>query len=355
MPRRKERTQKKISRLHAIDHHEITPYLREFMSWCDEKNYSRFTRDGRKSAIIGFILWCDERDLDKPCDITKPILERYQRHLFYIRKKDGKPLSIRTQVSRTHGIQAFFKWLTKQNYILYNPASELDLPRIPKTLPRYRLSQDDIETILQQTHYSGEVGTRDRAIIETLYSTGMRRTELTELKLYDLDIDNGTVFIHQGKGFKDRLIPIGERACTWIRKYLDELRHELILSPDEGYLFISDLGKQYRKNQLGDMVKKYKFAAGIDIPGSCHLLRHACATHMLENGADIRYIQMILGHANLCSTEIYTQVSIQKLKDVHTATHPAKLERTQTTEKVNQETEDMLLKLLDEEDTISKC
>lgn len=349
MPRRRPRQETPKPPLSPLDHHGITPYLREFIGWCETMNFSVNTIVSRGHAVRRFIQWCESRGLDKPQDITKPILERYQRHLFHYRKKDGQPLSFRTQAGQIHGLKAFFKWLTKHNHILYNPASEIEAPRIRRQLPRHLLSTTEIEHLLKQTQYVGAIGIRDRAIIETLYSTGMRRMEAAHLKLYDLDVDRGTVFISEGKGKKDRVVPIGERACAWVRKYLDELRPGLILEPDEGYLFISDLGKPYRKNQLGDMVKKYKLKAGIDKPGSCHLLRHAMATHMLENGADIRYIQAILGHSDLSSTQIYTQVSIKKLKEVHTATHPAKLERPHTKEEITADTEEALLTLLAEE------
>ncbi len=312
-------------------------------------NYSDCTIVNRKHALRWFIHWSDERGLDKPQDITKPILERYQRHLYHYRKVDGKALSFRTQAGRIQAIKAFFKWLTKQNHILYNPASEIDTPRVRRQLPRYLLSKDEIELILKQTQYANDVGTRDRAIIETLYSTGMRRMEITNLKLYDLDEERGTIFISEGKGKKDRIVPIGERACAWIKKYIEETRASLVMEPDEGYLFISDLGQAFHKNQMGDMVKKYILKAGIDKPGSCHLFRHAMATHMLENGADIRYIQAILGHSDLSSTQIYTQVSIRKIKEVHTATHPAKLERVTSEEQNEIDTEEALMILMAEE------
>ncbi len=147
--------------------------------------------------------------------------------------------------------------------------------------------------------------------------------ECQNLALYDLDLEQGTVLIREGKGKKDRYIPIGERACAWIRKYLEDMRPALVLDPDDGYVFISDLGTPFRNNQLSDLVKKYLARAGIDKPGTCHLFRHAMATQMLENGADIRFIQAMLGHADLSNTQIYTQVSIKKLKAVHTLTHPA--------------------------------
>jgi len=169
----------------------------------------------------------------------------------------------------------------------------------------------------------GELGIRDRAIIETLYSTGIRRAELIHLKLYDIDTRNGTLMVREGKGKKDRMVPLGQRACLWIDKYTDEVRPGLVVEPDDGWLFLHEYGEAFHRNRLTDLVRKYIEQAGIGKPGACHIFRHTMATLMLDNGADIRHIQMMLGHSQLSTTEIYTQVSIKKLKEVHTLTHPA--------------------------------
>jgi integrase/recombinase XerD len=158
------------------------------------------------------------------------------------------------------------------------------------------------------------------------YSTGIRRLELARLKLYDVDTERGTLMVRQGKGRKDRLVPLGERACRWIDRYVAEVRPQLVREPDHGMLFVTDYGEAFEKNRLGDMVKRYMRLAGFE-HGACHAFRHAMATHMLEGGCDIRYIQAILGHSQLSTTEIYTQVSIGKLKAIHAATHPARLSR----------------------------
>jgi len=135
------------------------------------------------------------------------------------------------------------------------------------------------------------------------------------------------VFVREGKGRKDRVVPLGERAAAWLEKYLLEARPQLLPGETEA-LFVTDYGEPITPEWLADKVKRYMQFAGIDRPGATHLFRHACATHMLENGADIRYIQEMLGHANLATTEIYTHVSIDKLQRIHAATHPAgKLER----------------------------
>jgi integrase/recombinase XerD len=159
--------------------------------------------------------------------------------------------------------------------------------------------------------------------LETLYSTGIRRSELINLKLYDIDVKNGSLMVRQGKGQKDRYVPLGSRAIRWLKRYLEEIRPSIVIEPDEGYVFVHEFGEPFSKNRLSDMIKKHLRAAGVDKPGAAHLFRHAMATHMLTNGADIRFIQAILGHAQLTTTEIYTHVTIAKLKEVHAMTHPA--------------------------------
>ncbi len=301
----------------------MEPYIVRFLEWSAAMGLSDQTVISRKRALSRFAVWCNERDLNRPQDITRPILERYRRHLFHYRKSNGEPISFATQQQRLIPIKAFFKWLTKENYILYNPASELELPKVHKRLPKAILSADEVERILNQTLLHGEIGIRDRAIIETLYSSGIRRMELINLSLYDVDLKNGTLMVREGKGKKDRLVPLGQRACNWIERYRDEVRSGLVTDQNDNTLFLHESGEPLRKNRLTDLVKKHIAAAGINKPGACHLFRHSMATLMLDNGADIRHIQAILGHSQLSTTEIYTQVAIRKLKAVHALTHPA--------------------------------
>jgi integrase/recombinase XerD len=181
------------------------------------------------------------------------------------------------------------------------------------------------------------LGLRDRAMLETLYSTGMRRGELVALHTDDIDLERGTVHIRQGKGGKDRVVPIGERACRWIDKYLSAIRPLYLEESgenDDGTLFLAKHGQGMQGKQLSVIVKRTIEAAQLERfkethpNAACHLFRHACATHMLEGGADIRYIQALLGHSNLSTTEVYTQVSILQLKAVHERTHPARMQAT---------------------------
>ncbi len=325
MSRKKRRPSDKQPEPSPIANHGMMPYLKLFLDSSAASGLSPRTIELRERILKIFMHWCDERNLDKPQDITRPILERYRRYLYHYRKKDGDPISFATQQQRLVPIKAFFKWLTKENYILYNPASELELPKVHKRLPKHILTAQEVEQILNQTALHGDLGIRDRAIIETLYSTGIRRAELINLKLYDVDTQNGTLLVREGKGKKDRMLPLGERAGLWINHYIEEIRPELIIGTDDGTLFLHEFGEAFHKNRLTDLVKRYIESAGINKTGACHIFRHTMATLMLENGADIRFIQAMLGHSQLSTTEIYTQVSIKKLKEIHTLTHPARM------------------------------
>ncbi|MGH8019860.1 MAG: site-specific tyrosine recombinase XerC [Opitutaceae bacterium] len=309
----------------ASDPHGFAVLSRDYAEWLAARNYSPTTIASRAHHLREFQKWADERGLTRPVEVTKPILERYQRFLFHYRKKNGQPLSFRSQHGALVPVRAFFKWLCRQNLLLSNPASDLELPRLEKRLPKHVLTTGETERVLAGPDVSDPLGLRDRAILETFYSTGMRRMELAHLKLYDLDQERGTLTVRQGKGKKDRMIPIGERAIAWINRYLDETRPKLALTPDDGTIFLTNVGDAFELNRLTQLARHYVDAAEIGKRGSCHLFRHTCATLMLENGADIRFIQQLLGHAELSTTQIYTQVSIRMLKQVHTATHPARL------------------------------
>jgi integrase/recombinase XerD len=292
------------------------------------RGYSEKSIVARQSALRLFMRWLAERGVMTPGEVTRPMLDRYQRQLFYLRRPDGRPLALDTQRKRLEAVKGLFKYLTRQYRLVYNPASELELPRRRTRLPRGILTQDEVETVLAQTHAFGQRGVRDRAILETLYATGVRRSELANLKLYDIEFSQGTLLVRQGKGNKDRLIPIGERALRWIERYLHEVRPLLVTDRADTTLFLTDHGQPFIRNRLSALVKDYLQRSGIEKPGACHLFRHTMATLMLDNGADLRFIQVMLGHARLDTTTIYTQVAIRKLKEVYERTHPARMMRT---------------------------
>lgn len=321
---RKGQTKRKPAIGDVRDPDSLTAHMLRFSQWQREKAYSERTVENREAALRPFIAWCAERGLTSPREITKPILERYQRHLFLYRKADGEPLSVRSQHVRTTPIKALFKWLSRGNHILYNPASELELPRMEKRLPRHVLSAREVEKVMAIPDIATPIGLRDRAMLEVFYSTGIRRMELINLSLTDIDADRGTLMVRQGKGRKDRMVPIGERALAWVAKYREDVRGDFACGADDGTLFLTTLGEAFVPGRMTQLVRGYVTAADLGKRGSCHLFRHSMATLMLENGADIRFIQAMLGHAELSTTQIYTQVSIRMLKQIHTATHPGR-------------------------------
>ena len=272
--------------------------------------------------IRDFILWADERSVTHPQHVSRPVLERYQRWLHHYRKKDGAPLSIASQRAKLVPLRAWFKWLTRTGEIPANPASDLDLPRKMKRLPRAVLTQREVEQVLALADTTTPVGMRDRAMMEVLYATGMRRMEVARLALGDIDAERGVVLIREGKGRKDRLIPMGERALHWVERYLQEARPQLAWSQAEATVFLGREGLPMNPMWLSTTVARYVERAELGKKGGCHLFRHTMATLMLEGGADIRFIQAMLGHAELSTTQIYTQVAIRQLQKVHASTHP---------------------------------
>lgn len=292
--------------------------------WMNVTRYSKFTVEKTEQRLRRFFSWCNERGLDSPDDINRSIIERYQRYLFHYRQKSGKPLASRTQFGYLTAVKRYFKYLAKQHLILYNPASEIDMPRIESRLPRDVLSLSEAEQVLIQPDVKNPLGLRDRAMLEMFYSTGIRRMELVNVSLYDLDFERGVLMVRQGKGNKDRVVPIGDRALEWIEKYINEARPMLQHGASEDHaLFLAVHGQKFNPDHVTDIVRKYIKESGIEKKGSCHVFRHTMATLMLENGADVRYIQEMLGHANINTTQIYTRVSIPQLKKVHALTHPS--------------------------------
>ena len=325
MPRRGQTRPKQAPVGDVRDPDSLWHHLRRYLEALGVRNYSPRTIETREVYLRYFIAWCDERSLWKPQQIDRAILERYQRHLFYYRKADGEPLTTRSQHTRIVPLRHWFRWMTRQGHLRYNPAADLELPRLEKRLPKAILSAKEAEAVLAVPDIGNAAGLRDRAILETFYSTGIRRLELIQLTVHSIDPERGTVMIRQGKGKKDRMIPIGERAIAWIEAYRDRSRPELVAGRDDGTLFLSNLGGAFTPDRMTSLVRHCVEKSGVGKKGACHLFRHTMATLMLEGGADIRYIQAMLGHAELSTTEIYTQVSIRTLQAIHAATHPARM------------------------------
>lgn len=301
--------------------HPLLQYLNAHLDGLKVAGYSADTARTRRQAIRVFISWSHARGLDALEHFTRPILEQYQRHLFYRRKADGQPLTVGMQGQYLAAIKLWFQWLTRAGHIPVNPASDLQLPRQPRRLPSRVLSTHEVQALLQEAEPTTPHGLRDRALLELLYATGLRRTEAACLALYDPDLVRGVLWVRHGKGSRQRVVPLGDRAAAWVARYLQEARPHL-LTTETPALFLTDYGLPLRPDQIAAKVKRYLTLAGLTLDGATHLLRHACATHMLEGGADIRFIQALLGHAHLNTTEIYTHVAIDQLIRVHRDTHP---------------------------------
>jgi integrase/recombinase XerD len=313
----------KRRKLQPIVQTPLQALMREHLHALEVRHYSEFTVRGREGHIGFFIAWLEERGITEAIEVTRPVLERYQRYLFHYRKTNGEPLSFRSQHARLVPLRMWFRWMTRQNHILHNPASELELPRLGRSLPKHLLSAAEVEHVMTLCDITDPIGLRDRALVEVIYSTGMRRLEIVRLKLYDLSLDRGLLLVNQGKGSKDRYVPIGARAVAWLRKYIEEARPQLAIEPDDMTAFLTAQGEPFSRDHLTAVVKGRIAAANTGKAGACHLLRHTMATLMHENGADIRHIQAILGHEDIRTTQIYTQVAIRALQQIHAATHPA--------------------------------
>ena len=300
----------------------LSPLVRAYLDSLEVRGFSWHTIKNLEHNLFQFLVWCEERAVTRANEVTRPMILRYQRYVFYYRMPNGKPLGIRAQQHRLHCVIGLFRWLTRENIVLYNPATEIELPKTGRQLPRMVLTAREADLVLMQPDLGDPLGVRDRAILEVLYSTGLRRMEIVRLGGFDVDLESRTVTVRQGKGRRDRFVPIGERAVLWVRKYLVEVRPRFAIEPDSGHLFISDRGGEMGLNTISSLVHGYVKAAGIHKSGSCHLFRHTVATLMLEGGADIRYVQAMMGHENIQSTEIYTHVAIRKLREIHAATHP---------------------------------
>lgn len=302
--------------------------LHRYLEHLGVKGYTPMGRHNAERYIREFIVWADARGVTHPQQVSRAVLERYQRWLHHYRKADGEPLAVASRRSKIVPLRGFFKWLTRTGEIPANPASDLDLPRQIKRLPRAILTTAEAETVMASVDLGTPIGLRDRAMLEVLYATGMRRMEIAHLAQDDIEAERAVVLIRQGKGQRDRLIPLGERALHWVQRYLDEARERLSWDLQDKTLFLGNEGNPLNATWLSTLIANRVKAAGIDKKGGCHLWRHTMATLMLEGGADIRHIQAMLGHADIGSTQIYAQVAIRQLQRVHAATHPGARRRT---------------------------
>lgn len=286
------------------------------------KNYSPETIKARGKNLKYLQVWCSDRRIEKVTEIRKEHLVSWQEWIYERVGFRGEPMMPQTRANVLTGVRMFFQFLARQNYIENNVASEIELPKlVPRFIPKV-FKIEEVELMLSQIDISKECGLRDRAMLELCYSTGIRLKEILSLKVGDFDFHRGMLRIEKGKGGYQRVIPFGERAQAWIEKYLEESRPKLVIGEDTGEMFLSKNGTVISKTRFGEMIRECKQKIGIEIKGASHLFRHTMATLMLEAGADIRYIQQMLGHQSLKNTQVYTHVTDFKLKQVHSQTHP---------------------------------
>jgi len=292
------------------------------------RNYAEGTLHSALDGLKSFMQWAQERDVTRASEVTRPMLEAYQRWMSRCESRSGRRLSWSTQSQRVATLRQWFRWLARQNVIVHNPASELELPRAERRLPVAGLSREEVARFMAVPDIADPLGVRNRAMLELFYATGLRRAELCHLDCSDVNPERGTVTVRLGKGRKSRVVPLGAGAGHWVERYLKEVRPHLVVQTAEPALFLTGMGGPFSPDVLSRMVAKWLRQAGLEKRGSCHLLRHTCATHMLEGGADIRYIQQLLGHESLETTAIYTEVTIRQLIEVHARCHPSgKLEK----------------------------
>lgn len=301
---------------------ELAAQRDDYLGWLAARNLSPETIDHRRGDLELFFAWSAERGLGNPQEITLAILEAYQRNLSNYRKKNHKPLANRTQRKRLATVQDYFRYLVRHGILQANPASELVLPKKENRLPEEALTLSQMDNLLNIPDVADALGIRDRAMLELLYATAIRRSELARLETQDLNREAATLRVRLGKGKKDRILPVGARALHWCERYIEEVRPRLEINSSEPILFLTGYGTGFHPNALGYLIAKTMRAAEID-RGGAHLLRHTCAQHLLEGGADIRYIQKLLGHASLETTAIYTEMSVEALRRVYSACHPA--------------------------------
>ena len=326
----------------------------DHLAYLESAHFSPHTLRNRRCYLRQFCRWCKERGISRPVEVSRPVLERYRKWIYHYRQHNGRPLSWPSQCHKLLAVKMYLKWLVRANVLLYNPAAELEMPRPQRKLPTAIMTLEEVEQVLSTPDVSDPLGVRNRAILETLYSTGMRRMEIVGLTLYDLNIDRGTILIRRGKGRKDRVVPIGERALGWIDRYLIEVRPHIVVPPDDDYLFLNNRGVQFTDRGMTRTCHAIIKASGITKEGACHIFRHTCATLMMESGAGLRFIQQLLGHEHLSTTEVYTRVSIKKLKQVHTKTHPSAQRSRAASNEENKPSEkaleDLLAELVEEDD-----
>jgi integrase/recombinase XerD len=288
--------------------------LDEFIDriWLEE-GLARNTLDSYRQDLNHFAIWLEK-------DASKALLQAeqfdIQRYLAF-KFPMSKPRSVSRLIA---SLRRLYRFSLRENRISVDPTLQIESPKLPRSLPK-SLSEDDVVALLNAPNLDDAIGLRDRAMLEILYASGLRVSELVDLKVTEVSLSEGVVRV-TGKGSKTRLVPMGEVAVDWIARYLNESRPQILEKRLSDCLFVTQRGSGMTRQAFWYLIKRYALVAGIHKPMSPHVLRHAFATHLLNHGADLRVVQMLLGHSDISTTQIYTHVARERLKQLHTAHHP---------------------------------
>jgi integrase/recombinase XerD len=301
---------------------KISHLIQRYLGELKILNRSRLTIRNIRNALKQMVRFLESEGLADLDQFNNDILILYQEELTYRLTEKGKQLSARTREKYLCSIRGFITYLYDQDYLAADLSKAIKLPKQPKRLPKVILDAAEIKKILAAPNVQTNDGYRNRIILEILYDTGIRAAEMAAVRTNDLDLVNGYLTIRYGKGAKDRVVPISSRVCKLITTYLLMIRPVMIQGKDKGYLVLNRWGTRMTPTAVWAIVKRCAEVSGIKKNVTTHTSRHTCATHMLKNGAPIRHIQELLGHESLESTQIYTKVTINDLKEIHAKYHP---------------------------------
>jgi integrase/recombinase XerD len=295
--------------------HPSSPLIDEF---CDalwlEDGLAKNTLEAYRRDLAQFAAWLESQPRKS---LTGADQADIQSYLGYQSRKKTRATSVARLLSV---LRRFYRYGLRQGRIRTDPTLRIDAPKLPRGLPK-SLTEEDVESLLEAPPVERALGLRDRAMLETLYASGLRVSELVTLKLGQVSQDMGVVRV-MGKGSKERLVPLGEEAIAWIRRYLKEARPELLAGRAADALFVTSRGGAMTRQMFWILLRRYAARAGLRKPISPHTLRHAFATHLLNHGADLRVVQLLLGHSDISTTQIYTHVARERLKQLHAKHHP---------------------------------
>jgi len=286
--------------------------------FCDalwlEDGLAKNTLEAYRRDLTQFAVWLQARHGKPLGAAANPDIQAYLGHLFQKKARATSAARILSSLKR------FYRHGLRQGRIKADPTLRIDSPKLPRSLPK-TLTEDDVEALLAAPPVDAALGLRDKAMLETLYASGLRVSELVTLKLSQLSRDMGVVRVI-GKGSKERMVPVGEEALAWIQRYLKEARPQLLRGRAADDLFVTARGAAMTRQMFWHLLRRYAARAGLKKPISPHTLRHAFATHLLNHGADLRVVQLLLGHSDISTTQIYTHVARERLKQLHAKHHP---------------------------------